>query len=221
MDGGSVDGTRALLEGLDGVRYVSEPDRGLSDAVNKGIRLATGEVIGWLNADDAYEPGALDAVGRAFTERPEAVWATGRCRIVDASGADIRRPVTAYKNFLLRRWSFPLYLTHNFISAPATFVRRSALDEVGPLSESYRYSMDYDLWLRLARGHRPLLIDRDLATFRMEQGSLSMTGFERQFVEHAENARVHGAGYPLPVALNAVLSRLIVVTYRVLRFARG
>ena len=220
VDGGSVDGTRALLEGLNGVRYVSEPDRGLSDAVNKGIRMATGEVIGWLNADDAYEPGALHAVGRALAERSDAAWATGRCRIVDGRGAEIRKPVTAYKNLFLRHWSFPLYLTHNFVSSPSTFVRRAALDDVGLLSESYRYSMDYDLWLRLARCHRPLVLDRDLAAFRMEAGSLSMTGFERQFEEHAENARVHGAGHPLPVAVNIVLSRLIVLAYRGMRYAR-
>ncbi len=220
VDGGSVDGTRALLERLDGVRYVSEPDRGLSDAVNKGIRMATGDVIGWLNADDAYEPGALQAVGRALAERPDTTWATGRCRIVDGRGAEIRKPVTAYKNFFLRRWSFPLYLTHNFISSPATFVRRAAFEEVGLLSERYRYSMDYDLWLRLARRHRPLVLDRDLAVFRMEEGSLSMTGFERQFEEHAENARAHGAGHPVPVLFNVALSRLIVLVYRWLRYAR-
>lgn len=221
VDGGSADGTLAVLERAEGVRYLSEPDRGLSDAVNKGIRMATGDVIGWLNADDAYEPGALHAVGRALAERPDAVWATGRCRIVDGHGAEIRKPVTAYKNFFLRRYSFPLYLSHNFISSPATFARRAALGEVGLLSESYRYSMDYDLWLRLARRYRPLVLDRDLAVFRMEPGSLSMTGFERQFVEHAENARVHGAGHPLPVGVNAALSRLIVIAYRGMRYARG
>jgi len=220
VDGGSVDGTRALLERLDGVRYVSEPDRGLSDAVNKGIRMATGDVIGWLNADDAYEPGALQAVGRALAERPDATWATGRCRIVDGRGAEIRKPVTAYKNFFLRRWSFPLYLTHNFISSPATFVRRAAFEEVGLLSERYRYSMDYDLWLRLARRQPPLVLDRDLAVFRMEEGSLSMTGFERQFEEHAENARAQGAGHPAPVLFNVALSRLIVLVYRGMRYAR-
>ncbi len=220
VDGGSTDGSLELLQRAEGLRYVSEPDRGLSDAVNKGIRMATGEVIGWLNADDAYEPGALHAVGLALATHPAAMWVTGRCRIIDRRGAEIRRAVTAYKNFFLRHYSFPLYLTHNFISSPATFVRRRALAEAGPLDERYAYSMDYDLWLRLARCHRPLVLDRDLAAFRMEAGSLSMTGFERQFEEHAENARVHGAGHPLPVAVNIVLSRLIVLAYRGMRYAR-
>ena len=115
VDGGSSDGTLELLERAEGVRLVSEPDRGRADAVNKGVAMSTGEVIGWLNADDRYEAGALLAVGRALAADPSAMWATGYCRIIGGGGQEIRAPVTAYKNFLLRRWSFPLYLTQNFV----------------------------------------------------------------------------------------------------------
>src|SRR5215213_2957599 len=151
VDGGSTDGTFELLEAAEDIRFLSEPDDGRPDAVNKGVRMATGEVIAFLNADDRYENGALLAAGEAFASRPEAMWLTGYCRITDGTGEQIRKPVTRYKNFLLRRFSFPLYLTQNFVSDPATFVRRAALDEVGPLDNSYRISHDYDLWLRVAR----------------------------------------------------------------------
>lgn len=220
IDGGSTDGTLELLRGADGVRFVSEPDRGLTDAMNKGVRLATGDVVGWLNADDRYEPGALEAVGRAFVDRPDADWVTGRCRIVDGRGAEIRRPITAYKNFLLARWSYPLYLTQNFVSSPATFARRQALLDVGPMDERYRYSADYDLWLRLGKRSAPVILDRCLASFRMAEGSLSMSGFEEQFLEHVENARAHGEGHPLAVAANAAISRAIVATYKAMRAVR-
>ena len=63
-------------------------------------------------------------MGEAFTRSPGAAWATGYCRIIGGDGAEIRSPITAYKNLLLRRWSLPLYLTQNFVSDPATFVRR-------------------------------------------------------------------------------------------------
>lgn len=220
VDGGSTDGTVEILEAEEGVSFISEPDRGLSHAVNKGIARATGEVIGWLNADDYYQPGTLLAVGEALAARPDAMWVTGRCPIVDADGGEIRRPVTAYKNFLLRRWSFPLYLTQNFISCPATFLRRAVLEEVGPMSERYTSSGDYDLFLRVARQHRPIVLEADLAVFRMVDGSISMSGFERQFREHAENARQNGRGHPFAVALNAFVSRLIVLAYRGLRLLR-
>ena len=220
VDGGSTDGTLELLEAAEGIRFVSEPDEGRPDAANKGVRMATGEVIAFLNADDRYEPGALRAVGGAFADRPDAMWLTGYCRIIDGAGEEIREPVTRYKNFLLRRFSFPLYLTQNFVSDPATFVRRVALDAVGPLDNRYRISHDYDLWLRVARRWPPVVLERYLSSFRMVEGTLSMAGFERQFREHEAVARLRGKGHRLPVMANALISRLIVLVYRLLRARR-
>jgi len=220
VDGGSTDGTLEILERAEGVRYVSEPDGGRVDAVNKGVALTSGDVIAWLNADDRYHPGALQAVGQAFAADPSAAWVTGYCDIVDGDGREIRHAVTAYKNALLRHWSFPLYLTQNFVSDPATFVRRDALEQAGPLDPRYRISHDYDLWLRIARHHNPIVLRRTLSSFRMTEGTQSMEGFERQFREHADAARVHGGGHPLPVAVNQATSRAIVLVYRTLRAVR-
>src|SRR3954453_7779740 len=221
IDGGSTDGTLDILRAADGpVMFISEPDNGLSEAMNKGIRMARNDVIGWLNADDVYLPGALARVQEAFEARPGALWATGRCLIIDGDGNEIRRGVTAYKNALLDRWSFPLFLTQNFVSSPATFVRREAFDEVGLFEERFRYSMDYDVWLRLSRRSAPIVIDEPLACFRMAEGSLSMSGFERQFAEHAQNAREHGEGHPVAVATNVITSRAIVAIYHGMRRVR-
>jgi glycosyltransferase involved in cell wall biosynthesis len=220
VDGGSTDGTLEVLRGSDGLRWISEADEGRPDAANKGVRMASGEVIGFLNADDRYEPGALQTVGEAFARHPHAMWATGYCRIIDGDGGEIRALVTRYKNFFLRHFSFPVYLTHNFVSDPATFVRRVALDNVGWLDNRYRISHDYDLWLRVAHRWEPLVLRRNLASFRMVEGTLSMAGFERQFREHEEIARLRGAGHPLPVAVNAVMSRLIVAVYKAMRLRR-
>jgi glycosyltransferase involved in cell wall biosynthesis len=220
VDGGSTDGTLEILRGAEGVRFISEPDRGRADAANKGIAMTSGEVVGFLNADDRYEPGALRVVGEAFAERPDAMWVTGECRIVDGEGREIRRAVKRYKNFLLHRFSFPLYLTHNFVSDPATFVRRSALEEADPLDPIYRISHDYDLWLQIARHHPPLVLRRELASFAMAAGSMGMEDFDLQFREHADAARRRGEGHRAAVAVNALISRLIVGTYRVLRGLR-
>lgn len=170
--------------------------------------------MAWLNADDVYEPGALRAVGEAFAAEPRAEWLVGRCKIMGADGGETRKAVTSYKNFLLKRFSLGLYLTNNFVSSPATFVRRDVLGEVGLLDERFKYSADYDLWLRLARRSKPVYVDADVSRFRMAEGSLSITGFEDQFVEHAQNARENGEGHRAAVAVNRVMSRLIVFTYR-------
>lgn len=220
VDGGSTDGSLEILKRAEGIRYVSEPDRGLSDAMNKGVAMARGQLVGWLNADDFYEPGALLAVGRAFAGRPDARWVTGRCRIVDGDGKEIRKAITAYKNFLLTHYSFGLYLTQNFVSCPSTFVRKDAWDVAGGTRIEHSHSMDYDLFLRIGKHHDPLILDRELAVFRMVEGTLSMSGFETQFREHAEQAREHGDGHPVPVALNLLISRAIVLVYRLLRRRR-
>jgi glycosyltransferase involved in cell wall biosynthesis len=219
VDGGSSDGTVELLERTPGIRWTSEPDSGLAHALNKGIAMASGDVIGEINADDVYEDGALSAVGAAM-DAGGAAWLTGYCRIIDGAGREIRKPVTAYKNALLRRYSFGLYLTHNFVSAPATFFRREALEEAGGFDERYRISVDYDLQLRIARRHEPLVLRRYLAAFRMVEGTLSMSGFRRQFSEHAEQARRHGRGHPGAVAANHVISGGIVAAYEGMRRVR-
>ena len=221
IDGGSTDGTQAVLEARPEVRWISEPDRGLSDAFNKGAQLARGQVLGWLNADDAYLPGTPERVHAAFRAQPEAEWLTGRCLIVDGDGNEIRRGISSYKDALLRRYSLGLYLTQNFVSAPATFFRRDAFLEVGGMDETLRYSMDYDLYLRLAVRGRPIVLDEPLAAFTMVPGTLSMTGFERQFEEHREVAHRYRQHGRVPAALNAATSRCIVWSYRAMRARRA
>jgi GT2 family glycosyltransferase len=220
VDGGSEDGTVDVLRGASGVKWVSEPDRGLSDALNKGVAMASGRYIGWLNADDYYLPGALERVRAELAGPAEPVWVTGPCLIVDAGGREIRRPVTMYKRFFLRHYDRRSLIVQNFIAAPATFVRRDTVLDAGGFDERFSYSMDYDLWLRLSRRAAPVVIDEPLSAFRMAGDSLSMTGFERQFREHAQNARERGAGHPLAVSMNVLVSRLITLAYRVMELGR-
>lgn len=220
VDGGSTDNTPEIVRAA-GLRFVSEPDRGLTHALNKGIAMARGEVVGSLNSDDEYLPGALQRVGAAFAAHPEVEWITGRCPIVDEHGQEIRRGVTRYKEAFLRRHTYARHLVHNYISAPATFARRSALQAVGGYDERFRYSADYDMWLKLGRRGDPLVLDAPLATFRMAGASLSLTGFEAQFAEHVANAREHGAGHPVAVALNRGASGAIVLAYRAMARLRA
>jgi glycosyltransferase involved in cell wall biosynthesis len=219
VDGGSADGTVEILTSRPDVRWVSEPDDGLSDAFNKGAALARGRLLGWLNADDTYLPGALDRVIEAFADGP-AEWVAGRCLIVDGDGQEIRRPVTAYKNALLARYTFGLHLTQNFVPAPSTFFTKQIFDRVGGMDTGLRYSMDYDLYLRFGRCARPVVLPVPLATFTMAEGTLSMSGFEQQFAEHQQVARRYRAGAPIAYGTNIVMSRAIVVAYRTMRLAR-
>lgn len=220
VDGGSTDGTVELLQARPGIRFVSEPDRGLSDAVNKGARMATGPVLGWLNADDVYAPGSLRRVAEAFAQAPATEWLVGRCTIVDGDGLEIRQDVTRYKDWLLDHYGPRLHLTQNFVPAPSTFFTRDAYLAVGGMDVELRYAMDYDLFLKLGRRGAPVVVDDVLASFTMEPGTLSMSGFERQFAEHEAVAWKHRSG-SLPAALtNKLTSRAIVLAYRLARRQR-
>ena len=185
LDGGSSDATLGVLERYAGkVSWSSETDKGQTDAINKGLRRATGSIVGYLNADDLLLPGALKKVGEAFTDNPQACWVTGKCRIVDEKNNEIRRPITVYKNTLLGLHSFSLLLMANYISQPATFLRREALESIGYLDENLRYVMDYEYWLRLYSKYPPVFIPEYLAAFKIHQRSkTTSTGHKDIYVE--------------------------------------
>jgi glycosyltransferase involved in cell wall biosynthesis len=194
IDGGSTDGTLAVLQKFaDRLRWVSEQDEGLADAVNKGLSMATGEVIGWLNSDDLYLPGTLQAVAAHFEKNPESMWLYGKCRIIDPDDREIYRSVTIYKNLLLRAFNYGRLLTENYISQPAVFFRKKLLKEVGPLRKDLRFAMDYDLWLRFGRKYPATVLPLYLSEFRRHPGSLSENYTRKQFDEQYAVAVSHGA----------------------------
>ena len=196
MDGGSQDGTLDVLRRYEGrLTWVSEQDRGQADAINKGIRRTSGDIVAYLNSDDVYRPGALLRVAEEFDRHREALWLTGKCAIIDEEDREVRRPITAYKNLLLRRYSYSLLLVTNPVSQPATFWRRSAVEQFGLFNEDEHLVMDYDFWLRIGKENPPVVLDDYLADFRVYAASKTsrsfLTTFEREMVlarEHSDSA---------------------------------
>jgi glycosyltransferase involved in cell wall biosynthesis len=201
MDGGSTDSTLDVLRGYgERIAWVSEPDSGQSDAINKGLRRARGEIVCYLNSDDVFEPGALAQVAAYFAAHDEADWLFGRCRMIDGDGAPVRSLVDRYKTFWARyARSRATLLILNYVPQPATFWRASAMQSVGPIDERLHYAMDYDLWLRLSDLGPPGYIDRYLASFRIHGGSKSLNGARKLLAEGCDVARVHGARALLPL----------------------
>lgn len=219
VDGGSTDGSVELLKSIDDPRlaWSSEADGGQADAVNKGLAETSGEVVGWLNSDDLYRPGALTAVVAAFGSHPEAQWLIGRCRIVDAEDREIRRGVTRYKNWGLDNYSYRRLLRENFVSQMGVFWRRPFGEGTGSLDTSLSYAMDYDLWLRMARRSEPLILDQVLADFRFHPGTKSGKVDRRQFDEEFEVARREAEGYALDLWIHRFHREKIVWSYRLMK----
>lgn len=215
IDGGSTDGTVDLLRSQgDRVRWVSEPDGGQSDALNKGFRLATGDVIGWLNSDDLYQPGALAAVARAFREFPRVEWVHGQAEVIDTAGRVRRRWVTAYKRRQCRRYSYGRLLTENFIQPNTVFWRRELTERVGGVDPDLHLAMDFDLWLRFARSSPPLYLDVPIACFRWYPTSKSGSRYPQQFREVRAIARRYEPDWRWTHRFGNLKNRLAVGCYR-------
>lgn len=151
IDGASTDGSRDIIESYsDQLDYwISEPDQGQVDAINKGLRKATGEVVAWINSDDMYVAGAVQEAVNALRENPEVGMVYGDGIMVDGT------------NKLLDLHTYRTYdaldlLCFDVLLQPTVFMRREVLNNVGLLSTDYHMVLDHDLWIRIA-AERPIL----------------------------------------------------------------
>jgi glycosyltransferase involved in cell wall biosynthesis len=163
LDACSKDETGAILAKYsDRLTAIIEKDKGQSDAVNKGVARATGEIIAWLNSDDTYTPGALRAAGEYLAAHPDIAAVYGDA---DYIGEDDRFIAECVH---LERWSHHRLVHYSdFIVQPACVFRKAAFDAVGGLDVDIHYPMDYDLWLRMAgAGQKFAYIPKKLAHFR-------------------------------------------------------
>lgn len=213
MDGGSTDGSRKIIERFaDRLTYwQSEPDGGQAAAVNAGWRRTSGSVLGWLNSDDFYLPGTLEFVGRFFAAHPGVDVVYGTCRLIDPVGREIGLVGEPFdmRTMLLKR---------DLIPQPSAFIRRRAIEAAGYLDETLHYSLDYDLFLRLALKSPPVFITESLAGFTIHPAAKTTFGrgasrretyrVRLRYVRGLDRARV---------LVQSVLSRVL---HRSPRFAR-
>lgn len=177
VDGGSTDGTREILACYstllgDRFRYVSEADRGQSHAINKGLLMASGDIIGWLNSDDTYRPGAVRHGVTALLHHPDWAMVYGKGYYMDEKSA-----ITSIYN--VEPYELDKLIEDCIICQPASFLRKSTFDAIGGIDESFHFCMDYDLWLRIAK-HFPIgYIDEFLANSRLHAHCKTVT----QYVE--------------------------------------
>lgn len=161
VDGGSTDGSVDIIKKYADqlAWWVSEKDAGQADAINKGLRRASGEIVAWLNSDDIYLPGALRAAREAFAAHPKAGMVFGNVASIDAHGRTFNlqtfRPV-----------ALPDLMSFTIISQPAVFMRRSVLEQAGYLDPSYHLLLDHHLWIRMARLAPLVYLPQTLAAAR-------------------------------------------------------
>ncbi len=184
VDGGSTDGSLETIQQVANrlAWWVSEPDQGQTDAINKGFSHAHGEILAWLNSDDTYQPGAITQAVESLLAHPDASLVYGDANLVDGSGQVIGR-------FPARQTDYRR-LRHGYVHIPqqAAFFRASLWRQVGPLDPTFFFAMDYDLWVRLAKISQLRYVPRLWANFRLHSQGKTAVSDDRCW---PEMLRVH------------------------------
>lgn len=180
IDGASTDRTMDIVKSYgDQLRWISEPDRGQTDAINKGLKKITGDIIKWVNSDDVLTPGTLERVSTFFTRNPDCDFVYGDIEFIDMEG----KVVGIHKEPSFS--PFVMLYGHNLFADPASFWRAEAMKSINYLDSDIRYSMDYEMWVKFHRQgftfrHLPIVF----AQYRIEQNNASIANQQAMRIEH-------------------------------------
>lgn len=205
IDGGSTDGSQGIIHEFEDklAHWESIPDKGQTDAINKGFARATGKYLAWLNSDDLYRPGAVSEAVAYLEKHPDVGLVYSDCTFIDAEGAEIGRFPAAQTDYQRLRRGY----VH--IPQQAAFFRSDLWQKVGPLDPTFYFAMDYDLWVRLAK-LAPIvyLPERTWASFRLHGDAKTIAADARCW---PEMLRVHfreGGHWLSPIVVKYGLRKL-------------
>jgi glycosyltransferase involved in cell wall biosynthesis len=216
IDGCSTDSSAEIIKKYRSsfTHCVVEKDSGPAEAINKGLRLAEGDIVAWLNSDDQYCPQALLRVCQALKDDQAASMCFGHCRIIDENDREIRSFISRFKELFFPISSRFTYQCINYISQPALFFRGEAVRSAGSLREDMQAAWDYEFVLRLWRcGYARYLPGPPLASFRWHPGSISGSSYHTQFKEEYEAAKKDAGRYSMQTILHFFVRWAIVSAY--------
>lgn len=206
IDGRSTDGTIEILKRHKHLKWISERDRGQTDAINKGVKMTTSNVIGWLNSDDTYEPGSIQSVMEEFNKDPLLDVVYGNCNYIDEN--DKTMYVYTTPSYNLNKL---ISCGYNYISQPACFYRKRIFDKIGLFNTSLNYSMDHDLFIRMGLHDLKIIkINKILANFRKHSCSKSVSNILKMRKESFDLGKKYSKGMgAVLVYINWILAFII------------
>ncbi len=204
VDGGSSDGTQDILKEYKEIKWISEPDSGAANALNKGFNMADGDVIAWLNSDDYYDKNAIRLIANVFGTDESIDLVYGNLTFVDEDGKVLFYDTTEeYKlDTLVRKCA-------DIVRQPCTFFKKELLLRTGFLDESLKCVFDYDLFIRLLRFARPKHIDVNIAFYRDYKDTLTRKFIRRQGSEIIKVSRRNGARIYDKIVLSSFVKKVL------------
>jgi glycosyltransferase involved in cell wall biosynthesis len=164
------------------IKWQSKKDKGQVDALNKGLAMAAGDIIAYINSDDYYLPEAFNKIVTAFKENSNTQWLVGNCQVTAKNLSwtfKLKHLVPIHKS---KSW---LYLS-NWINQPTVFLKKDLVNKVGKFNPEYNYAFDYDYWLRCSKIALPSRLKQSLAVFRVHGSSKGSSGYQKQFREQQQ-----------------------------------
>ena len=205
LDGASTDGSQEIIDRYADklAYYQTKPDKGQTDAINKGFAQATGEIFAWLNSDDIYLPGAVARAVSYLKDHPDVGLVYGGADFIDEEGHIIGRfPARQTDYHRLRRG-------YVHIPQQAAFFRSSLWRRVGPLDPTFFFAMDYDLWVRIARITPIVYVPEVWACFRLHRDAKTIAADERCWPEMLRIHRRDGGGWMSPIVFKYLARRIL------------
>jgi glycosyltransferase involved in cell wall biosynthesis len=174
IDGGSTDCTIEILKKYNNdIIWISEPDQGMYDAINKGFRICTGEVLAWINSDDIYFDKAFHIIARIFSQKKEVEWVTGRCGYINENGNNIRIAKEKLYNSELLNCGFYRAPYSYVVNQNVVFWRKSLWNKSGGCNTSLKFAGDFDLWTRFAKHSQLYYINYVFSAFRKHDNQIT------------------------------------------------
>lgn len=208
VDGCSTDSTISILKTYPGLKWISEPDTGAANAINKGFRMAKGDIVAWLNADDYYDKNVFKEVAKIFNENDKIELVYGNLTFVDEEKQLLHKDKTGKYDI-----DFLIHKNADIIRQPCSFFKKSLFEKVGGLDETLKCVFDYDLFVKMFLITKPVYIDRNFAYYREHGNTLTRKYIKKQGMEIIKVSRKYGAKFYDKIVLKNFVKKVLFSKY--------
>ena len=218
-DGGSIDGTFEIIDKLNQQnikKIVISKNLRMTEALNDAFNQANGKYLTYLNSDDKLDDLALHNLKMSFESNKNINWIIGTCENIGSKNY-LNKIINLYKGKLLKKLNLSLLLVNNIISQPSVFWKKEFFFQVGKFDSTLSFNMDYDMWIRMIKLSKPLIINHRISFFRRHSSSLSYKNSFDQFKEKFKTMKKYNSNFFI-IFLHIIFSSTILFIYKITKY---